>query len=114
MSKSQIILKLPAVESCAYLSELPGTEFECSIILINGPTWSAMCEERITKTNIWSHVVFSGWVGSFSQKHHFDVLCDKLDIYGIAPKIKQQSEYIWIFFWDIFSFFLSNVFSIKA
>ena len=45
--KSQIILKLPAVESCAYLSELPGTEFECSIILINGPTWSAMREERI-------------------------------------------------------------------
>ena len=45
-SKFKIILKLPSVKSSACLSELPGTELEGSVVLINEVAWSAMCETR--------------------------------------------------------------------
>ena len=63
-SMFQIISKLPAVKSCVTLSELPGTEFEGSVVQysqemernfpflvtmvvpINGAAWSAMCKAR--------------------------------------------------------------------
>ena len=44
MLKFQIILKLPSVESSACLYELPGTEFEGSVVPINEAAWSAMRE----------------------------------------------------------------------
>ena len=46
LSKFQIISKLPAVTSCACLSELPGTEFEGSVVPIIGAAWSTMSETR--------------------------------------------------------------------
>ena len=46
LSKLQIISKLPAAKSCACLSELPGTEFKGSAVLINGVAWSAIYETR--------------------------------------------------------------------
>ena len=46
LSKFQIISKLPAVKSYACLSELPATEFEGSVVPINGAGWSAMHETR--------------------------------------------------------------------
>ena len=46
MSKLQIISKLPTVKSCACLSELPGAEFEGSVVPINGTAWSDMCDTR--------------------------------------------------------------------
>ena len=49
LSKFQIISKLPAVKSCACLTELLRTKFEGSILPINGAAWSAMCETRYSK-----------------------------------------------------------------
>ena len=46
LSKFKIISKLPSVKSSAYLSELPGTEFEGSVALINEAAWSAISETR--------------------------------------------------------------------
>ena len=46
LSKFQIFSKLPAVKGCACLSELPGTEFKGSVVLINGVAWSAIYETR--------------------------------------------------------------------
>ena len=44
--KLQVISKFPTVKSCPCLSELPGTEFENSVVLINGEAWSTICEKR--------------------------------------------------------------------
>ena len=44
--KFQIISKFPAVKSCACLLQFPGTNFESSVVLINGAAWSAICETR--------------------------------------------------------------------
>ena len=48
LTKFQIISKLPAaVKRCACLSsELPGSEFEGSVVPINGSAGSAMCETK--------------------------------------------------------------------
>ena len=46
LSMFQITSKLPTVKSCACLSKLPGTEFEGSVVPINGAAWSAICETR--------------------------------------------------------------------
>ena len=46
LSNFQIISKLSDAKSCACLSELPGTEFEGSVIPINRADWNAMRETR--------------------------------------------------------------------
>ena len=46
LSKFQIISKLTAIKSCAYLSELPGTVFGGSSVPMNRAVWSSMCETR--------------------------------------------------------------------
>ena len=46
LSKFKMISKLHSVKSSACLSELPGTEFEGSVVLINEAAWSAICETR--------------------------------------------------------------------
>ena len=46
-SKFEIISKLSSVKSCAYLSDLPGTELKGSVVPFSESAWeSAMCEMR--------------------------------------------------------------------
>ena len=52
LPKFQTILKLSTIKSCGCLSELPETEFEGSVVPINGTAQSAMCETR------WRIVLF--------------------------------------------------------
>ena len=47
LSKFQIILKLPAVKSCACLLEFPATEFDGFVVSINRAAWSVMWETGV-------------------------------------------------------------------
>ena len=67
MSKFKIILKLLAVKSCTYLSELPWTKFEGSVVQLKVPCVKRQEGFCYFDCNIFyfGHIFYfrSGWVG---------------------------------------------------